>query len=123
MKNKNIYNEEFINLEKYKHVDVDNYEYYSARELQKVFGYSEWRGFACTISKAMKISEKCGYDTESLFKEVYRKIKAGATYKYIKDYQLNKLACYLIILESDSRKTRISYFKTYLALHTLVEGW
>lgn len=116
----NLMNENSIDLDQYKHIDENNCEYYSARELQQLFGYTEWRTFSFKISKAIKISENSSYNKNILFKEVSKRVKAGATYKYIKDYKLNKLALYLLIQECDSSKPSISYFKTYLALNTLI---
>ena len=39
-------------FESIKHVDSDNYEYWEARELQKVLEYNKWENFHKVIKKS-----------------------------------------------------------------------
>jgi DNA-damage-inducible protein D len=49
----------FTRFEEARH-DVDGLECWSARDLQEIFGYSEWRNFANAIGKAIKACESAG---------------------------------------------------------------
>lgn len=45
-------------------------------------------------------------------------MEAGATGKSIKDYELTRYACYLIVQNSDPRKEAVVLGQTYFAIQT-----
>ncbi len=51
--------------------------------------------------------ENSGHDVFDDFAEVSKIIDAGATNKPIKDYELSRYACYLIVQNGDPRKACI----------------
>ena len=52
------------------------------------------------------------------FAEVGKIVEAGATNKTIKDYELSRYACYLIVQNGDPRKEVIALGQTYFAIQT-----
>jgi DNA-damage-inducible protein D len=89
-----------------KHVNEYGQEYWYARDLQKVLGYSEWRNFGGVIEKAKIACENSGRDPLDEFVDVNKIVEAGATYKDIGDIMLSRYACYLIVQNGDPRKER-----------------
>ena len=52
----------------------------------------------------MIVCENSGHEVENDFAEVSKIVEAGATSKSIKDYELTRYACYLIVQNGDPRK-------------------
>jgi DNA-damage-inducible protein D len=61
------------------------------------FLLSQKRNFSKVINRAMIACENSGHDIFSDFVEVNKIVEAGATSKSIKDYELTRYACYLIV--------------------------
>ena len=59
--------------------------------------------------------ENRGHSVSDDFPEVRKNVKAGATSKPMKDYELSRYACYLIVQNGDPRKEVIALGKTYFA--------
>ena len=73
-------------------------------ELADVLDYSQWRNFQKVIDRAMIACESSGHEVAYDFAEVSKIVEAGATSKSIKDYELTRYACYLIMQNGDPRK-------------------
>ena len=111
------YNEELF--EKIKHVDEYENEYWEARELQKVLGYSKWENFNKVIQKAILAYRNSNNDKSYWLPEIKKPIITGRGKKeYILDYQLSRYICYLIAQNGDSRKKVIALAQTYFAIQT-----
>ena len=95
---------EYKKFEDIKYVRKDWREYWSARELADVLDYSQWRNFQKVIDRAMIACENSGHEITYDFAEVSKIVEAGATRNYIKDYELTRYACYLIVQNGDPRK-------------------
>ena len=54
MDEKSLINITEENFESIKHIDENEFEYWFARELQKVLGYKEWRKFEGVIKKSKR---------------------------------------------------------------------
>ena len=100
----NLKAKEYRRFEGIKYVRKDGSEYWSARELAAVLDYSQWRNFQKVIDRAMIACENSGHEIEYDFAEVSKIVEAGATSKSIKDYELTRYACYLIVQNGDPRK-------------------
>jgi DNA-damage-inducible protein D len=105
-------------FEDIKHVRDDESEYWYARELALVLDYTQWRNFTKVIYKAMIACNNSGHDIVYDFAEVSKIVEAGATSKPLKDYELSRYACYLIVQNGDPRKEVIALGQTYFAIQT-----
>lgn len=67
----------------------------------------------------MKLACKnSGFIVNDDFVKVNKIVDAGATQKKIKDYELSRYACYLIVQNGDPRKEIIALGQTYFAIQT-----
>ena len=112
---KEIKAEEYRVFERIKQVRDDGSEFWSARDLAVVLEYTQWRNFNNVIHRAMIACENSGHSVIDDFAEVSKIVKAGATSKPMKDYELSRYACYLIVQNGDPRKEVIALGKTYFA--------
>jgi DNA-damage-inducible protein D len=109
---------EYKRFEDIKRVRADGGEYWSARELALVLDYTQWRNFTKVIDKAMIACNNSGHDVIYDFAEVSKIVDAGAASKPVKDYELSRYACYLIVQNGDPRKEVIALGQTYFAIQT-----
>ena len=109
---------EYKKFESIKHISEDGSEYWYARELASVLDYTEWRNFTRVMDKAMIACSNSGHDVINDFVEVNKIVDAGATSKPVKDYELSRYACYLIVQNGDPRKEVIALGQTYFAIQT-----
>ena len=71
--------------------------------------------FTGVINRAMIACENSGHNVIYDFAEVSKIVEAGATTKKIKDYELSRYACNLIVQNGDPRKEVIALGQTYFA--------
>ena len=106
-------------FENIKHIDNEGYEYWYARELQKVLEYTEWRKFVGVIKKAINSCKTSNYVVSDHFVGADKMVDIGSnTSRNIEDYKLSRYACYLIAQNGDSRKKVIALAQTYFAIQT-----
>ncbi len=105
-------------FEDIRHIDDDGYEFWYARELQSVLGYSEWRNFSKVIDKAKSACETSGNVENRHFVNVNKMVKGGVAPVPIVDIKLSRYACYLIAQNGDPRKEVIALAQTYFAVQT-----
>ncbi len=110
-------------FEKIKKVNEYGSEYWSARELYKILGYTEFSKFLPAIERAQKACANSGVISEYHFAHVSEMIKIGTgtekeAMRAISDYHLSRYACYLIAQNGDPRKPEIAFAQTYFALQT-----
>ena len=110
--------QEYKRFEDIKHIRNDGSEFWLARELAKVLDYTEWRNFTKVIDKAMIACNNSGHDVICDFAEVSKIVETGATSRPVKDYELSRYACYLIVQNGDPRKEVIALGQTYFAIQT-----
>lgn len=101
-----------------KHYTEDGQEFWFARDLQHVLGYTEWRNFLNVINKAKIACQNSGFNPENDFVDVNKIVEAGATHKDIGDIMLSRYACYLIVQNADPNKEIIALGQTYFAVKT-----
>ena len=101
-----------------KHINEHDNEYWEARELMEVLGYSKWGNFNKVIDKAKITCEISNNKVQDHFADVGKIVKAGATTKTIENYQLSRYACYLIVQNADPRKKSVALGQTYFAVQT-----
>lgn len=94
-------------------------EFWLARDLQHLLGYTEWRNFTAVISKAKTACEVSGHAISDHFVDVNKTIQMpkGAE-KEVDDLMLSRYACYLVAQNGDPRKQEIAFAQTYFAIQT-----
>ena len=101
------------------HTTDDGVEFWYARELQSILGYSQWRRFLETIDRAKIACENSGVVPSEHFAYVGKTSpmpNGGA--REIGDIMLTRYACYLIAQNGDPRKDEIAFAQTYFAVQT-----
>lgn len=94
-------------------------EFWYARELQPLLGYSRWENFELVIKKAIIACENAGGNVEDHFRGVTKMIRlAKNAERGVKEYALTRYACYLIAQNGDSRKDEIAFAQSYFAVQT-----
>ncbi len=94
-------------------------EFWFARELQVLLGYTEWRKFQGVIEKAKESCKNSGYDMKDHFVDAAKKVKIGSeAEREIDDIKLTRYACYLIAQNGDPRKEEIAFAQSYFAVQT-----
>jgi DNA-damage-inducible protein D len=94
-------------------------EYWSARDLQLLLGYSQWRRFEDAIARAMTSCEQSGNKPGHHFADAGKMIPTGkGAIREVADYHLSRFACYLIAQNGDPRKAEIAQAQKYFAIQT-----
>jgi DNA-damage-inducible protein D len=100
-------------------VEKTGMEFWLARDLQEVLGYSRWENFFKVIEKAITASENSGCEASDHFREVTKMVQIGSgTEREVDDIALTRYACYLIAQNGDAKKTEIAFAQTYFAVQT-----
>ena len=106
-------------FEDIKNIDEFGNEYWLARELMPVLGYSKWENFNKVIEKAIVACQNSNINYKEHFPDIRKTLEMpNNAVKEIIDYKLSRYACYLIAQNGDSRKKVIALAQTYFAIQT-----
>ena len=101
----NVNAKEYKQFEDIKIVREDGSEYWGARELAHALEYTKWENFSKVIDRAMLACKNSGFDIADHFPDVRKMVDIGSgTKRRVKDYELSRYACYLIVQNGDPRK-------------------
>jgi DNA-damage-inducible protein D len=99
--------------------EQDGVEYWLARELQELLGYTDWRNFLNALEKAKESCKTTGEDILDHFVDVTKMVKIGSgAERKQDDLMLTRYACYLIAQNGDPKKEKIAFAQSYFAIQT-----
>jgi len=106
-----------VSFEELKKTNEHSAEYWSARELQPLLGYSQWRRFEDAIKRAMVSCGQSGNNPDYHFAGAGNMIGTGkGAFREVSDFHLSRFACYLIAQNGDPRKPEIAAAQKYFAI-------
>jgi DNA-damage-inducible protein D len=106
-------------FESIRRVNEEGNEYWSARDLSKILGYTEFRKFNNAINKAETACENSGQAISDHFAHVSEMVGIGSGAKRkIEDVHLSRYACYLLVQNADPSKEIVAMGQTYFAIQT-----
>ena len=98
---------------------LEGVECWSARELQEIFDYSEWRNFLKVIDKAKDSCKNSGESVPDHFVDINKMVVLGSgAERKIDDIALTRYACYLVAQNGDPAKPEVAFAQTYFAVQT-----
>lgn len=101
-------------FDRIKQTRPDGTEYWSARALQALMGYTRWEHLQPAIARAMQTASNTGLDTADLFRG--SREKSGGRPR--EDYELSRYAAYLVAMNGDPNKPEVAAAQTYFAVQT-----
>jgi len=106
-------------FESIKQISPYGAEYWSARDLAPLLGYSKWQNFEVAIERAMIACEQVGQILMDHFTDASKMVDVGSgAQRPIKDYLLSRFACYSIAQNGDPRKKEIAAAQAYFIIST-----
>lgn len=86
------------NFDAIRHLDNDGREYWFARELYQLLGYTTWRRFSEVIDRAKTACVAMNIEPSDHFDNVVKMVELGSgSFREINDISLSRYACYLIV--------------------------
>ena len=97
----------------------DSIEYWSARDMQSILGYAQWKNFEKVIERAKAACENAGAAVQNHFADFGKMVDIGSgVSREINDVALTRYACYLVAQNGDAIKSEIAFAQTYFAVQT-----
>lgn len=114
-------------FERIRKQSTEGFDFWMARDLATVLGYSEFRNFEPVLLKAKQACFNSSQEVTDHFVEVHEMVEIGSGAKRKrKNVRLSRYACYLIIQNADPKMAIVAQGQTYFAVQTrrqeLAEG-
>lgn len=104
-------------FEELKRANEHGAEYWSARDLQPLLGYTQWRRFDDAVKRAITSCEQSGNNPHNHFAGAGKMVELGSgSARKVEDFHLSRFACYLIAQNGDPRKPEIAHAQKYFAI-------
>ena len=98
---------------------TEGIEWWCARELQSLLGYSDWRNFLQALDKARESCTQAGQPPDDHFRVIERRARIGnGAERSVEDVAMTRYACYLLAQNGDPRKEAVAFAQTYFAVQT-----
>ena len=106
-------------FETHSNLTENGIEFWFARDLQHLLGYSKWDNFLNVITKSKISCETTGHKVDNHFADIGKMVKIGSqTEREIPDIMLTRFASYLIAQNGDPKKDQIAFAQNYFAIQT-----
>lgn len=106
-------------FESIKKIDKNGVEFWEARELMPLLGYLKWEKAEEVIGRAARACINSGQAVDNHFHQTVKMVEIGSnTVREVRNYKLDRYACYLVAQNGDSKKSEIALAQTYFAIQT-----
>ena len=106
-----------MTFEEFKQTNEHGAEYWSARDLLTLLGYSQWRRFEQAIHRPKPSCPQSTTQPDHHFAGAGKMVSLGSgSQRELEDYHLSRFACYLIAQNGDPRKPEIAQAQKYFAV-------
>jgi len=106
-------------FENIKKADENGVEYWAARELMPMLGYKKWEKAEEVIGRAARACINSGEPVDNHFHQLVKMVDIGSnTVRKVRDWKLDRYACYLVAQNGDSNKVEVALAQTYFAIQT-----
>lgn len=90
----------------------NGFTFWTASNLMKQLGYENWQTFQKAINKAMTTCNTLSIPIMENFVQIQTIDESGKTGF---DFKLSRFACYLVVMNADSKKTAVAQAQAYFA--------
>jgi DNA-damage-inducible protein D len=119
MTEKHITEKHHATFDGLRHFDEDGNEFWLARQLGKILGYSEYRHFLPVVERARLACRNSERNPKNHFEDILEMVEIGSgARRELPDIRLSRYACYLIVQNGDPSKAVIANGQTYFAIQT-----
>lgn len=109
-------NKDFEGIKK---INENGIEYWEARELMPILGYLNWQKAEEVIGRAARACINSGQSVDNHFTRSVKMVDIGSnTVREVRNWKLDRYACYLIAQNGDPKKQEIALAQTYFAIQT-----
>jgi len=106
-------------FDKIKRTNASGNDYWSARDLASILGYTDYRNFETVLNKAKQACFNSGRRIDDHFGDITDMVDIGSgAVRPVKTVFLSRYACYLIIQNADPTKEVVALGQTYFAEQT-----
>ncbi len=117
--NNTIEQTHYQSFEDIRQVDQNGNEFWYARALGKLLGYSDFRNFTKVVEKAKEACVNSGQDISDHLVEVTEVVLGGSGVSNpYPSFGLSRYACYLVVQNADPSKPIVANGQTYFAIQT-----